>query len=179
MPKRGTSIRRGVDRALLALACLCAVASAQDKPTEQSMRAAMVFNFLKFTEFPPDAAGDAQRLRLCISVGDSAQAEALAALSGRKVWNRELLVVRLGERDEYCQIVYVDTRQRWNAALENRRFSGALTISAYRGFVVDGGIIEIDLQSDGNRFDVNLAQARLARLRLSPQLLRLARRIHE
>jgi len=56
-------------------------ATAQDMPSEQSVRAAMVFNFLKFTEFPPEALANTQRIRLCIAVGDPRQAEALTALA--------------------------------------------------------------------------------------------------
>jgi hypothetical protein len=163
---------------LTSLACHAVAATAQERPSEQTLHAAMVFNFLKFTEFPPESAAPSP-LRLCFSVGDPVQGEALAALAGRKVWNRELVVVRLGERSGSCHVLYVDSRQRWNAAVESHSASGALTISSYHDFVADGGMIEIDLQRDGTRFDVNLAQTRVAHFRLSPQLLRLARRVHE
>lgn len=162
----------------LAIACLCRPAAAQPA-AEEAVRAAMVFNFLKFTEFSAEAAPEPQRLRLCYSVGEPAQADELIALSGRKVGNRELVVVRLGERNDNCQVLYVDSRQRWNAAQEGRGIGTPLTIGGYHGFVADGGMIEIDLQNNGTRFEINLAQTRLAHLRMSPQLLRLARRIHE
>ena len=164
---------------LAALVCRDGTATAQDMPTEQSLRAAMVFNFLKFTEFPPESITNTQQIRLCIAVGDARQAEALAALSGRKVSSRELIVVRLAGRDEDCQVLYVDSRQRWNTAEEQRVFRRTLTISTYQGFVRDGGMIELALQDDGVRFDINLAEGRRAGFRFSPQLLRLARQIRE
>lgn len=164
---------------LAALACHNPPATAQGVPTEQSLRAAMVFNFLKFTEFPPEAIANTQRIRLCIAVGDLRQAEALAALSGRKIGGRELVVTRLAGRGGDCQALYVDSRQRWNAAEEQRIFPSTLTISAYPGFARDGGMIEIALREDGARFDINLAEGRRAGFRFSPQLLRLARHIHE
>lgn len=164
---------------LAALGCHNPPATAQGMPTEQSLRAAMVFNFLKFTEFPPESIANAQRIRLCIAVGDAMQAEAMAALAGRKVWGRELVVARLAGRGGDCQVLYVDSRQRWNAAEEQRIFLRALTISAYPGFARDGGMIEIALEEGGARFDINLAEGRRAGFRFSPQLLRLARHIHE
>ena len=164
---------------LLLAALLCQPATAQNMPTEQSLRAAMVFNFLKFTEFPPEAIANAQQIRLCIAVGDSRQAEALAELSGRKVWGRELIVANLAGRGDGCHVLYVDSSQRWNAAVEQRTLPRTLTISAYPGFARDGGMIEIALQEDGARFDINLAEGRRAGFRFSPQLLRLARHIHE
>ena len=164
---------------LAVLVCHHQPAMAQDTPTEQSVRAAMVFNFLKFTEFPSDGAANAPQVRLCIAVGDPLQAEALGALTGRKVKNRELIVGRLAGQGEDCQVLYVDSRQRWSAAGEQRAFPGTLTISAYPGFARDGGMIEIALQEDGVRFDINLLEGRRAGIRFSPQLLRLARHVYE
>lgn len=154
-------------------------AMAQDMPSEHAMRAAMVFNFLKFTEFPHESIANAPRIRLCIAIGDTLQAEALLALSGRRVWSRELVVVRLSGREEDCHVLYVDSRQRWNAIEGQRIFPRVLSIGAYPGFVRDGGMIEIDLQEDGSRFDINQAEGRSAGFRFSPQLLRLARHVHE
>lgn len=165
--------------AWLALAAFSGGTGAQDGPDEQLVRAAMVFNFLKFTEFPPQPAASPQRLRLCFSVADAMQAEALQALAGRRVSGRELVVARIADRPDNCQVVYVDSRHRWTAATESGMAGNALTIGSYGGFTEEGGIMEIDVQASGNRFEINLAQARLARLRLSPQLLRLARRVHE
>ena len=161
------------------LACHWSPAAAQGVSTEQSVRAAMVFNFLKFTEFPPELIANVQWIRLCISVADPRQAEALAALSGRKLWGRELIVADLAGKNGDCQALYVDSRQRWSAAVEQYALRRTVTISAYPGFARQGGMIEIALQEDGVRFDINLAESRRAGFRFFPQLLRLARQIHE
>ncbi len=163
---------------LAALVCRLPPAAAQEVPSEQSLRAAMVFNFLKFTDFPPEAT-NGRRLRLCTAVGDPRQAEALAALAGRKVGGHELIVDELSASGGECQVVYIDSRQRWNAAVESRTLNHALTISAYPGVLEDGGMIEFVLQDNGIRFDINLAEGRRAGIRFLPQLLRLARKVHE
>lgn len=164
---------------LVALICHFPLAAAREMPSEQSVRAAMVFNFLKFTEFPPEAIAKSPEIRLCMAVRDARQAEALAALAGRKVQGRELIVVDFTTQSGECHVFYVDSHQRWNAAAEHLAPSRALTISAYPGFARDGGMVEIAIQTDGARFDINLAEGRRAGLRFSPQLLRLARLIHE
>ncbi len=165
---------------LAALVCQGQPAAAQDLSSEQAVRAAMVFNFLKFTEFPPETVANTGQMRLCIAVGEQRQAEALAALSGRKVWGRELVVDRLASgRVDNCQALYVDTRRRWNVIAEQHDFRRTLTVSAYPGFAQDGGMIEIVLQEDGTRFDINLAEGRRAGFLFAPQLLRLARHVHE
>ncbi|MDO9224786.1 MAG: YfiR family protein [Pseudomonadota bacterium] len=163
---------------LAMLGCHLPVATAQDVATEQSVRAAMVFNFLKFADFPGDGVGKPV-LQLCVAARDARQAEALAALSGRRVGGRKLNVVEFTARSNDCQIFYVDSRQRWNAVAEQPALRQALTISEYPGFARDGGMIEIDVQNDGARFDINLAETKRAGLHFSPQMLRLARQIHE
>lgn len=172
-------MKRGFVRFFFLWAAFSLPAMAQDMQTEQSVRAAMVFNFLKFAELPPEVVASIQRVRLCVAVGDAQQAEALSMLSGHRVWGRELLVVRFSGRDDDCQVFYVDSRQRWNAAEEQGVFRRALTISAYPGFARDGGMIEIALQEEGTRFDINLKSSRRSGIRFLPQLLRLARHVHE
>lgn len=158
---------------------LIRLATADEMPDEQSVRSAMLFNFLKFTGFPPPGVDKARVIQVCIGVRDHRQAEALVALSGRKVAGRELLVVDFALRNGDCQVLYVDSRQRWNALATHPALRGALTISAYAGFAEEDGMIEIGRQDDGIRFDINLAQARRAGFHFSPQMLRLARKVHE
>ena len=160
-------------------AMLALPVTALEMPTEQSVRAAMVFNFLKFAELPSEGIANAQRIRLCVAVGDPQQAEALATLAGHKVRGRELAVVRFSGLDDDCHVLYVDTRQRWNMSEELSVFRHTLTISAYPGFAQGGGMIEIVLQETGTRFDINLSEGRRAGIRFSPQLLRLARHVYE
>lgn len=151
-------------------------ALAQGGASEQSVRAAMVFNFLKFTEWPATES----RLKLCVSSGDRPQVEVLESLAGRQVRGQSLVVVRFHPREAGCQVLYVDSRQRWEEASGGRPLvAQTLTIGAYAGFALDGGMIEIARQEDGTRFDINLAEVRRAGLRLYPQLLRLARQVFE
>lgn len=161
------------------LACLCPVATAQGTPTEHSARAAMVFNFLKFTEFPRDVLARTGEINLCVDVRDPRQGQALAALAGRKVGGRELSVSEFPPRGGRCQVLYVDTRQRWNAMADHTAVQQTLTLSAYPGFARDGGMIEIAVQNDGIRFDINLAEGRRTGFHFSPQMLRLAREVIE
>ena len=154
-------------------------ALAEELPGEHAVRAAMVFNFLKFAELPHDALDGSATLEICLAVGDERQANALGALSGRKVGGRDLKVAPLNGSSGDCHVLYVDTRQRWNALRKRHGLRRVLSLSAYPGFARDGGIIEIAVESDGARFDVNLTEARNAGIRFAPQMLRLARRIYD
>jgi hypothetical protein len=165
---------------LATLVCLCPVATAQNIPSEQSARAAMVFNFLRFAEFPPEVLASPSGIRLCVAVRDPRQEQALAALTGRKIGGRELTVQPFPPQFGRCHVLYVDTRQRWNAIADHTTLQQALTIGTYPGFARDGGgMMEIAVHNDGIRFDVNLAEVRRAGFHFSPQMLRLARQVIE
>lgn len=154
-----------------------APAAAAAGASEQAVRAALVFNFIKFTQWPAAAGGDTP-LRLCIASGDPAQVAALEALGERRVRNLPLAPVRL-TRPANCDVIYVDSSQRWNEVVGKLGGGHALTIGGYAGFAADGGMIEISLQDGSARFDINLLEAKRAGLRFYPQLLRLARRVME
>lgn len=152
---------------------------AQENPREEAVRAVMVFNFLRFTEFPAVRSEDGRDIRLCVYVRGARQADALYELEGRRVGKRTLRVMDFSASQEDCQVLYVDTRQRWNGVAGHPRLANAMTISEYAGFAQEGGLIEVDVARDGVHFDINLGLGRRTGFHFAPELLRLARRIHE
>lgn len=153
-------------------------AVAAETPTEQEVRAALLFNFLKFTEWPAAAAGD-PAIRICVATGDPAQFAAIEALRHHRMRNKPVTVVRIGRQAD-CDVLYVDSQPRWKEMIAGKHVAGhVLTIGAHAGFVADGGMIEISMQEGSPRFDINQAAAKRADLRFYPQLLRLARRVVE
>jgi len=152
-----------------------AVFAAETVP-EPAVRAALVFNFLKFTEWPATANGS-PHLQLCIAASDAELITALESLNARQIRGKALLTTTFRQQTD-CAVIYVDSHQRWNG-IEKPALTHALTIGGYTGFVNDGGMIEIVLQSGGSRFDINLGEAKRAGLRFYPQMLKLARRLLE
>jgi len=150
---------------------------AAETASEQSVRAALIFNFIKFTEWPVAAASEPQ-LRVCIATNDPVQIAAIEALNERPVRGKPLVAARF-RRHADCDVIYVDSRRHWNEISEQYPKGHALTIGGYAGFAANGGMIEISLQEGSTRFDINLPEAKRAGLRIYPQLLRLARRILE
>lgn len=160
----------------LLLAFLACAASAQEAP-EQALRAVLFFNFLKFADLPGDAVGE-QPLTLCVAARDPELHAAMRRLRERTLRGRALLV-RAREVADGCDAIYIESRSRWQGLVNGGGAPRALTVGAYPGFIEDGGIIELSLEGGRARFDINLAAARHAGIRLHPQLLRLARRIVE
>jgi hypothetical protein len=154
-----------------------ALAWAADTATEPAVRAALLFNFMKFTQWPA-GLGSSQHLQVCIATSDAESHDAMEALNARLVRNRPVLVTRFRQQTD-CDVIYVDARSRWNAVQDVRNRQPALTVGGYPGFLADGGMIELSIQDGAPRFEISQTEAKRAGLRFYPQLLQLARRIVE
>lgn len=149
--------------------------SAPEIAPEPSVRAALVFNLLKFTE---GFQAEGRVLRLCVAGGDPAQMAAFQKLEGRSLREYFLSVKRL-TRNADCDVIYVPSRQHWKEVVQYRGFPNILTIGGYWGAIADGGAIEILFEGGNARFEISLSEARRAGVRFHPQLLRLARQVYE
>ena len=168
-------------RPLPALLVTCSLlgttgAQANEPVSEQVASAALLFNFIKLTEWPETHARQ-DVMDICVLTTDQELFAAIEQLDTRKIRNQLLKTKRYREQEE-CDVIFTDARQRWNSLPAKSR-QAALTVGKYAGFVDDGGIIELSMQEEKPRFDINLAAAKRAGLRLYPQLLKLARRVVE
>lgn len=167
-------LHRGLRRLGLALALLGA-ADAWSQPDERAVKAAFLYNFIQFTQWPLPPT---ERFRLCV-LGQAPLDPALARLEGKPVLNGlPLRVQPLGPRDrlEGCQALYVDDSQRAAAEELLPRLLAApiLTVTDSDGLADRGLMIEIRKRDLKLVFDVNLAATRRSGLELSSRLLKLA-----
>lgn len=171
---------------LVLLGLLAPVAPAEADATtdlEYQVKAAFLYNFAKFVEWPTDAfAGVADSVVLCV-VGDDPFGESLdTVVRGESLNGRRLIVHRTRDLDEIraCHVVFVPLSEkgRQERILSSLRNRGVLTVGEADGFLNGGGIIRFVLEQNKVRFDINLAAAESSGLKLSSKLLRLARTVH-
>jgi hypothetical protein len=164
--------------AALAIVLLTSAVSRSQNVTEPSLKAAFVYNFAKFTEWPPDVLSATTPFTACV-IGDSRVGDALA----RTVQNRLLaghpIVVSRVQPDgplRSCHLLYVSgaSAAQTTAIIAAVRGSAVLTISDLDNFTQLGGIAHIFIEDGRMRFDLNLDAARHSRLQLSSKLLSLA-----
>ncbi|PXW93420.1 uncharacterized protein DUF4154 [Sphaerotilus hippei] len=151
----------------------------QAQPSEAAVKAGFVYNFAKFTEWPASAPGGHQ-LTLCLVAADASGLVA-QAIEGRSVQGRTMTVHRPARADEWrsCHIVYfteVDER-RQSEVLRLIRGLPVLTIGDADGFAEVGGVIGLVASAGRIQFEINAEVAQQSSLKLSSQLLRLARAI--
>jgi hypothetical protein len=178
MPHRLSRLRRACRRAALPLlAALLAghAAPAAAQVDERALKAAYLFNFIQFTQWPvpPD-----EPFRLCV-LGTTPLDEQLAKLEGKPVLSGLHVSVRhVAPKDSFagCHALYVDDSQRSQVDDVLNRLAGApvLTITDSDGLADKGVMIEIHKREARLGFEVNLKVARRANLNFSARMLKLA-----
>ena len=188
-------IMRGLGPSLLACIALLAgaITGAQAGPIEErrtnsvglpeyTVKAAFVYNFARFTEWPDAAFQDAASpLRLCV-LGQDPFDGALNTIAGKSVGSRQLLVsypIWASEvRD--CHILFISEAagNRLSEIVTHLEDSPVLTIGDSPDIARSGGIIGLENVENRIRFQVNLDAAHRSGLRLSSRILDLATSIH-
>ncbi|RZI85958.1 MAG: YfiR family protein [Rubrivivax sp.] len=176
--------------AVLVLACLSAIGTpfpvlaVESEASEAAVQAAYLFNFARFTEWPPGGFSTRNApLNYCLLGRRDALANAMNSLSDKPVQGHPLRFIQ-PERIEdikVCHLVFMaetDPKRRAQA-LQILAAQPTLTVSDLDGFAKDGGMIGLIRVGTRLRFEINRSQTQRTGLRLSADLLNLATAIVE
>ena len=154
------------------------LARADDLP-EYRLKAAFLYNFALFTEWPAEVGST---LNLCIHGSDPFGKE-LDALAGKAVGARSLAVQRKGSSEplKACHIVFIAAPAIASLprVLDELRDTPALTVADTPGAARQGVALNMAVVQNRIAFEANLQAARAAHLNLSSKLLRLATEVHQ
>lgn len=177
------SHRSGFFRIALLLLLASPVAARAQTPSlpENQIKAAFLYNFAKFTEWPGEAKeGFEGGFVLCIT-GNDPFGVAFEAIEGKPMRGQPFRVRRRVMLEELkgCHMLFVpeSEERRMAAILKAASVHPVLTVGDVEGFALAGGMIELALTGSRMQFDINLAPANRANLKISPQLLKLARSV--
>ena len=171
--------RLGLLAALVLLLGMPAGAWSQSA-SASTLRAAFVFNFAKFTEWPADALPADAPAVFCI-VDDAEMAGTLERLlKGHKVSGHDTVVRRIALNHpdvKSCQVLYVANldAKRAAAVLSAVQQAPVLTVADFENFAELGGIANLFIEDGKMRFAINVEAATKSRLQVSSKLLTLAR----
>jgi hypothetical protein len=165
---------------ILLLACAPGLTSYAQSVSEDQVKAAYVYNFAKFIEWPSGAfASPVAPFRFCVLDDRLFDAELTQIVKGRAVAGRTVMVVPIqnGDQSRNCHILFIGSSQAGKirhiiAAVQN---TSVLTVGETKGFVEDGGIINFVLEDDRVQFQVNHKAAKQAGLSISAKLLAVAK----
>jgi YfiR/HmsC-like len=157
---------------VLALAA-SAVLHGQEVALEYRVKAAFLFNFAKFVEWPAEADGGP--LQICVA-GRNVFGDALAdTVRGENINGRPLAVRVILEPEPGCHIIFIPRGAASAAYLRAARGTPSLTVGETRDFIAQGGIVNFTLDGTSVRFEIDPEAAERSGLRISSRLLRLAR----
>ncbi len=167
----------------VALAFVSSGPSSLAQPTvsrEYQIKAAFLFNFAQFVEWPPTAFTNADA-PLCIGIlGEDPFGTALEqTVLGETVHSRKLVVQHSRRVEDLtaCQLIFICKSEKARLAEILPKLDGreALTVSEIDGFARHGGIINFYLDGNKVRFEINPATAQREGLKMSSQLLSLGK----
>lgn len=149
-----------------------------DGLSEAQIKAAYLFNFAKFVEWPGGGLPANTEILLCV-VGNNVLDGELEALNGRNVGEHQLRVVSKNYADlslAGCQLLYIGGSEQAHflVILTALGDSPTLTLSDIDGFAEKGGGIGLLFRDNKVVFEVNLEPIRKAGLHLPGQLLNIA-----
>jgi hypothetical protein len=173
-------MRFGYSLMLLLSAMLTASIRAQDgQPTEYQLKAAFIFNFAKFVEWPSGALPNASAPVIIGILGDDPFGNDLEQTIKNKAINEHPLrleKIHSAAEATNCHVLFISSseKSRLPDILKGLRGTSVLTVSETDGFTEAGGMINFVKEGKKVRFQINDPAARQSNLKVSSKLLNLA-----
>ena len=145
---------------------------------EYEVKAAFLYNFTKFVEWP-QTSEPSQAFAICILGDDPFESTIDRLTAGKTVSGRALQIRRIKEPADFkqqCQIVFVGASEKSKAAklIEATRGTPVLTVGESREFLRLGGMVFLSTETDHVSLVINAAATLSAKLKVSAKLMTLA-----
>lgn len=190
----GDEVRRGGNRralgrvaaswlaALLFIGWAGRVLGQTSASSEYQVKAAFLFHFAQFVEWPPETFKDATSpVTYCTAGADPFHGVLEAGLDRKTIGGRPIRVLHFKQAQEIqgCQVLFVGTQEKKfiSTILANVRATPVLTVGESENFARQGGMIGFFLEDNKVRFEINLDAAEQAKLKISARLLTLAKTV--
>ena len=178
-------LRRLGIRLLAAAACVSGLTQSVDvqNVTTGEVKAAFLYNFARFTEWPNTAfSSAASPFSIGIASDEALRQTVERVISGKVVGGRTLTtrIVRDAKDVADIQMLFVSGAgpSRIDELLKALRRQPVLTVGDVDSFCVQGGMINFLLEDNRVRFEIRIDATEQAGLRVSSRVLTLAKAIH-
>ena len=156
------------------------VAHAQrPKPTDYEVKAAYLYNFGRFIEWPAKVtSANTNPFTICVLGEDPFGTVLDATLAGEMIGNQAVIARRISssQMSDDCRILFISSSEakRLNNIIDALDRSAILTVSEIPQFSHRRGMIQFVMEGNRIRFEVNLTATQHAGLTLSSELLKVA-----
>jgi hypothetical protein len=163
---------------------------------EYQIKAAFLYNFLMFVDWPPEKMGGSTDPIIIGIIGNDNFEDAFEPVKDKQVNNRNVIVKRFkgleelkksneAERNQAiqdikkCHLLYICRSEQavLKELLDLIKDRNVLTVGSMDKFLESNGMINFILEEDKVRFEINVTAAKQAKLQIRSQLLRLAKRV--
>jgi hypothetical protein len=159
---------------ILLLALLAAApVRTQEVPVEYQVKAAYLYNFARFVEWPARVL--TERLNICVARPSPFGDVLSNTVRDETVGGRQVAAREIGDPDGSCQVLFIPRDAPADIYLRTARGTPTLTVGESPTFIRQGGIVNFIREGANVRFEIDEEAARRAGLRISSRLLRLAR----
>jgi len=145
---------------------------------EQEIKAGLLYNFMKYTDWPPDRSQQANAPIVVCLLGGDPFAGRLQPLAGRTVNQHVIELRNLRTVDEagMCSLVFIhaDAKPQWPQLRMALAGKSMLTVSDFQGFADAGGMIEFTRNENKIGVKIDTAAVTAAHLQVQDRLLKLA-----
>lgn len=146
---------------------------------EYQVKAAFIYNFAKFVQWPAEAfQSPTEPIAICVLGQDPFGRSLQDTVAGRVIDRRSLIVRNVSgvKQAAGCHVLFVSSveNKRSSSTLADVKPLGILTIGESDVASADGPIITFKLAGGKVRFDINVEAAERQKLRISSRLLSLA-----
>jgi hypothetical protein len=169
---------------LLSLVVVISTRGQRNPPFKYQVKAAFLFNFAKFVEWPPDAfQSETTPIALCVFRHDPFSGALDEIIRGKTINNRAVLSRRIDELSDLrsCQLVFISSVEdkHLSEVIGSLKGTSALLVGEGEDFAERGGTIRLFQEDSKLRFAINVDSVQRARLTVSSKLLDLAKIVHD
>lgn len=166
---------------------------------EYQIKAAFLYNFIMFVDWPEEKTSDGNSPIITGIIGKDPFENAFDPIKDKQINDRKVIIKRFKGLEELkkadkaeldkaiedirkCHLLFICRSERGavKEITDLVKNYGVLTIGDMQGFLESGGgIINFVMEEEKLRFEINVAAAKQAKLKIRSQLLRLAKRVIE
>jgi hypothetical protein len=151
----------------------------EPQPTEYQIKAAFLFNFAKFVQWPPAAFAGVTSPIVVGVLGENPFHDDLArTVRNKTIDERPLVIKEFSSPIEAtnCHILFISAseKNRLPEILKGLKGTSVLTVGEMEHFTESGGMINFVLRGKKIRFQINNDEASRAGLKISSKLMSLA-----
>ena len=155
----------------------------QSSSLELQVKAAILYNFAKFIEWPEPEGSLGTPINFCV-LGSQEFCDTLTLMLRGKTINGRAPVARLIHglpEIRSCQLLFIGAadKKRLKELTSAAEASGVVTVSDLDDFARNGGMIRLIKEANKVRFRINVDAVNRGGLKISSKLLQLAELVHE